>query len=241
MSPFAAAIESQKYPSPRDQDEYLAWHAYRSATFHLDGDISQKVANEFRRLTEAMAADLLEAAIREPTAEGSGPTDAPTPDGPPAGTPGPRSARPAIRVVVNSPGGSVNAAFDMISQVRRLQRLGIDVEAEIVGQASSMAAVLAAAATRCRMSSLGALMWHGIFLPDVHGDINGIVAQSDQMESMAERIATILLTRARRTPNGKRSRFARRAWVEKMLRDTTQVWIYPDEALANGLVDGILD
>ncbi len=217
MNQSAAPIDSAKYPAPRDQDEYLAWHAYRSATFHLDGEITQKVANEFRRVTEAMAADLC------------------------ASSPAEDAARPAIRVVINSPGGSVNAAFDMISQVRRLQRLGVDLEVEIVGQASSMAAVLAASATTCRMSSLGALMWHGIFAPDVRGDINGIVAQSDQMESMAERIATILLMRVRRTPAGRRSRFARRAWVERMLRDTTQVWIYPEEALANGIVDAVLD
>jgi ATP-dependent Clp protease protease subunit len=202
-------------PSPNSYDEYLRWHDFLTRTIHLDVDLSPRVASDFRRITNAMVTDML-----APHGDDSDRT---------------------IQLVINSGGGSVTAGFDIVSQIRWLQRHGIKVRARLVGQAASMAAVVAAVADHCEMSSLAGLMWHGISQQSAKGDINEMVLTTEQLAIMASKMSSILLARARRVQGKRRTRFARSAYIDRIMRDDAQIWIYAEEALEAGLVDEIVD
>jgi ATP-dependent protease ClpP protease subunit len=140
-----------------------------------------------------------------------------------------------ITVIINSPGGSVVEGFDIISQIRVLQRAGIEVRGHVQGDAASMAAVILAACSTRTATSLSRLMWHGIQSWSV-GDMTDMRDQQRETQRMSDKLAAILTATAK--PG---TRFANKSWVKRVMGDKRPVWIYPDEALAAGLVDEVVD
>jgi ATP-dependent Clp protease protease subunit len=140
-----------------------------------------------------------------------------------------------ITVVINSPGGDVVAGLDIVSQIRSLQRTGIEVRGHVMGDAASMGAVILAACSVRSMTSLSRLMWHGI-VSFTFGDQRDMRAQQREIERMTTTIAAILTATARQG-----TKFANRTWVRKTMAEKRPTWIYPEEALAAGLVGEVLD
>jgi ATP-dependent Clp protease, protease subunit len=145
-----------------------------------------------------------------------------------------RSADP-ITVIINSPGGDVVAGLDIVSQIRSLQRAGVEVRGHVVGDAASMGAVVLAACSVRSMGSLGRLLWHGIVSLSF-GDATDMKSQQKELDRMTATISAILTATAR--PG---TRFANRAWVRRTMSEKRPVWIYPEEALASGLVDEVVE
>jgi ATP-dependent protease ClpP protease subunit len=140
-----------------------------------------------------------------------------------------------ITVIINSPGGSVVDGFDVVSQIRTLQRAGVEVRGHVQGDAASMAAVVFAACSKRTMTSLSRAMWHGIQTFTI-GDITDMREQQRETQRMSDKLAAILTATAK--PGTK---FSNKAWVKKVMGDKRPVWIYPEEALAAGLVDEVVD
>ena len=140
-----------------------------------------------------------------------------------------------ITIVINSPGGSVIAGFDIVSQIRMLQRHGVEVRAHVQGDASSMAAVILAACQVRSMTSLSRLMWHGI-QAGTRGDMTDMKEQQKEIARLAEKLAAILVGSA-----AEGSKFANASWVKRTMGEKRPVWITPEEALDAGLVGEVVD
>lgn len=140
-----------------------------------------------------------------------------------------------ITIVINSPGGDVVAGLDIVSQIRSLQRARIEVRGHLMGDAASMSAVILAACSARSMTSLSRLMWHGI-VSFTFGDQRDMRAQQREIERMTTTIAAILTAIAK---SG--TKFANRTWVCKTMAEKRPTWIYPEEALAAGLVGEVVD
>jgi ATP-dependent Clp protease, protease subunit len=145
------------------------------------------------------------------------------------------SGREPITVIVNSPGGEVVAGLDVISQIRSIQRIGIEVRGHVMGDAASMAAVILAACCVRSATSLSRIMWHGV-VSFTYGDQTDMKSQQRELERMTATIAKILTATAK--PG---TRYANPAWVRRTMAEKRPVWIYPDEALAAGLVDEVVE
>jgi ATP-dependent protease ClpP protease subunit len=78
-------------------------------------------------------------------------------------------------------------------------------------------------------------MWHGI-VSFSWGDSTDMRSQQKELDRMTATVAAILTATAR--PGTK---FANRAWAKKALSEKRPTWIYPEEALAAGLVDEVVD
>lgn len=140
-----------------------------------------------------------------------------------------------ITVVINTPGGEVVAGLDIVSQIRALQRAGIEVRGHVMGDAASMGAVVLAACSVRSMTSLSRLMWHGI-VSFSFGDATDMRSQQRELDRMTATIAAILTATAK--PG---TRFANKAWVRKTMAEKRPTWIYPEEALVAGLVDEVVE
>jgi ATP-dependent protease ClpP protease subunit len=145
-----------------------------------------------------------------------------------------RSVDP-ITIIINSPGGDVVAGLDIVSQIRSLQRAGVEVSGHVMGDAASMGAVILAACSVRSMTSLSRLMWHGI-VSFSYGDATDMRSQQRELGRMTSTIAAILTATA--TPG---TRFANPSWVRKTMSEKRPTWIYPEEALDAGLVDEVLE
>lgn len=145
------------------------------------------------------------------------------------------SGREPITVIINSPGGEVVAGLDIVSQIRSLQRAGIEVRGHVMGDAASMAAVILAACSVRSATSLSRLMWHGV-VTFTFGDQTDMKSQQRELERMTATIAGILTATAK--PG---TRYANPAWVRRTMAEKRPVWIYPEEALAAGLVDEVVE
>jgi ATP-dependent protease ClpP protease subunit len=98
-----------------------------------------------------------------------------------------------------------------------------------------MAAVIFASCSTRSMTSLSRLMWHGVQTFAV-GDITDMREQQRETQRMADKLAAILTATAK--PG---TRYANKAWVKRVMVEKRPVWIYPDAALAAGLVDEVVD
>src|SRR5450759_2487545 len=65
-----------------------------------------------------------------------------------------RGSDKPLRVVINSRGGDVAGGAQIIASIRDLMREGVEVTAEIRGDADSMAAIIACSCSRIEMSRL---------------------------------------------------------------------------------------
>ena len=144
-----------------------------------------------------------------------------------------------VRLLIDCGGGKYNGTFDIIEQVRALQASGVVVEAFISGQCGSLAAVLAAACDRVEISSTGSLMWHGLVLTSFAGDRNALAVRLERLDAQIDRVVEVLLARARRYPDRRDARLARRSSLRKLMRTAEHIWFSPTEALTAGLVEAI--
>lgn len=140
-----------------------------------------------------------------------------------------------ITIIINTPGGEVVAGMDIVSQIRALQRAGIEVRGHVMGDAASLGAVVLAACSVRSMTSLSRLMWHGI-VSFSFGDATDMRSQQRELDRMTSTIASILTATAK--PG---TRFANKAWVRKTMSEKRPTWIYPEEALTSGLVDEVVE
>lgn len=140
-----------------------------------------------------------------------------------------------ITIIINSPGGEVVSGLDIVSQIRSLQRAGVEVRGHVMGDAASMGAVILAACSVRSMTSLSRLMWHGI-VSFSFGDATDMRSQQRELDRMTATIAAILTATAK--PG---TRFANPSWVRKTMREKRPTWIYPEEAIASGLVNEVLE
>ena len=69
-----------------------------------------------------------------------------------------------------------------------------------------------------------------------HFDLTDMREQQRETQRMADKLAAILTATAK---SG--TRYANKAWVKKVMVEKRPVWIYPDAALAAGLVDEVVD
>jgi ATP-dependent Clp protease protease subunit len=140
-----------------------------------------------------------------------------------------------IEIIINSPGGEVVAGFDIVSTIRQLQRAGIEVQALVQGDASSMAAVILASCKVRSMTSLSRLMWHGIqFMSG--GDMNDAADQRAEVSRMIDKLSAILIGSAKAD-----SKYASASFLKRIMKEKRPNWIQPEEALAAGLVQEVLD
>jgi len=132
----------------------------------------------------------------------------------------------AIRLYINSPGGSVTAGLAVYDTLRFVK---CDVETICIGQAASMAAVLLAAGTPGKR---GALPNSRILLHQVFGGAQGQAAdvkiQTDELLRMRDLLIEILAEHTGKTK-------------KKLAKDTDRdYFMSAQEALEYGVVDRII-
>ena len=130
-----------------------------------------------------------------------------------------------VRIILNSYGGSCNAAVRMYDDVRAYPG---DVHIIISGTAASAATVLATAADRLEMTPGSMWMIHD---PSVFacGNERDLMDAIEQLRACKESILNVYCRRCRRSRDD----------VSAMMSRTT--WMDSHQACADGFVDGIID
>ena len=130
-----------------------------------------------------------------------------------------------VRIILNSYGGSCNAAVRMFDDVRAYPG---DVHIIVSGTAASAATVLAMAADRLEMTPGSMWMIHdpSVFAFGNEHDLNDAIRM---LKACKESILNVYGQRCRR-PRGE---------ISAMMRDTT--WMDAGAALRDGFIDGIVD
>ena len=132
-----------------------------------------------------------------------------------------------ICLYINSPGGSVSAGFGIYDTMKHLK---CDVSTISVGLSASMGAFLLSCGTKGKRYALpnSQIMIHQV-LGGTQGQATDIEIETKHMLNIKERLNRIL---AENTGHS----------VEEITRDTERNnWLFPDEALAYGLIDKVLD
>jgi len=130
-----------------------------------------------------------------------------------------------VRIILNSYGGSCNAAVRMYDDVRAYPG---DVHIIVSGTAASAATVLAMAADRLEMTPGSMWMIHD---PSIFacGNEHDLLQAIDQLKACKESILNVYDRRCHRTRDD----------VSGMMTATT--WMDSHKAVADGFVDGIVD
>lgn len=129
-----------------------------------------------------------------------------------------------VRIILNSYGGSCNAATQMHDAIHHYPG---KVYLVISGTAASAATVVAMAADRLEMTPGSLFMIHDPMLA-TYGNESAMEAAIDTLRACKNSILNMYMTRA----NGSRDELA------EMMKNTT--WMDANEAFANGFVDGIM-
>ena len=132
-----------------------------------------------------------------------------------------------ITLYINSPGGSVSAGFAIYDTMRSIK---CDVSTVCVGSACSMGAFLLAAGTKGKRYALpnSEIMLHQV-IGTIGGQASDIIIATDFAKRTKERINAILSQNIGKP-------------VEEIRRDTERDnWMYAEDALAYGVIDGIID
>lgn len=140
-----------------------------------------------------------------------------------------------LRIIINSRGGDVAYGAQLIAALRELIRSGIEVTAEVRGDADSMAAIIACCCSRLEMNPLSRLMFHGV-AGLTWGDVQDHEAERQEMDRLTDELVEVVFGRVR-NPS---SRFADRKFLRQILRDKRPTWIGPTEAVEAGIADAIL-
>ena len=130
-----------------------------------------------------------------------------------------------VRIILNSYGGSCNAAVQMFDDIRRYPG---DVQIIVSGTAASAATVLAMAADRLEMTPGSMWMIHD---PSVFafGNERDLMEAVGQLQACKESIINVYGRRCRKS----------REDVSAMMSETT--WMDSHRAVADGFVDSIVD
>ncbi|MBE7044626.1 MAG: ATP-dependent Clp protease proteolytic subunit [Ruminococcaceae bacterium] len=131
-----------------------------------------------------------------------------------------------IYLYINSPGGSVSAGFGIYDTMKHLK---CDVSTICVGLAASMGAFLLSSGTKGKRVSLenSQIMIHQP-LGGARGQATDIEITARNILRIKERLNTILAKNTNQP-------------YEKICQDTERDnWMFPDEALAYGLIDKIV-
>ena len=110
-----------------------------------------------------------------------------------------------LRIIINSRGGDVAYGAQLIAALRELIRSGIEVTAEVRGDADSMAAIIACCCSRLEMNQLSRLMFHGV-AGLTWGDVQDHEAERQEMDRLTDELVEVVFGRVR-NPS---SRFADR-------------------------------
>ena len=140
-----------------------------------------------------------------------------------------------IRLIINSRGGDISYGAQIIGAVSALMRSGIDVVAEVRGDADSMAAIIACACSRIEMHKLSRLMFHGIS-GVTWGDVQDHESERQELDRITDELVELVFDRVKNPA----SKFADRKFLRQILRDKRPVWVGPSEALEAGIADTIL-
>ncbi len=141
-----------------------------------------------------------------------------------------------IRLIINSRGGEVSYGAQIIGAVSQLMRSGVEVTAEVRGDADSMAAIIACACSRLEMHKLSRLMFHGVS-GLTWGDVQDHEAERQEMDRITDELVEVVFARVRNPA----SRFADRKYLRQILRDKRPVWVGPTEAVESGIADAVLN
>jgi ATP-dependent protease ClpP protease subunit len=147
-----------------------------------------------------------------------------------------RGSDKPLRIVINSRGGEVAGGAQIIASVRDLMREGVEVTAEVRGDADSMAAIIACSCSRIEMSRLSRLMLHGV-AGMTWGDVQDHEAERQELDRITDELVEIVFTKIKNPT----SRFADRKFLRQILRDKRPTWIGPAEAVEAGIADSLLN
>ena len=140
-----------------------------------------------------------------------------------------------IRLIVNSRGGDVSYGAQIIAALRQLMRGGVEIVAEVRGDADSMAAIIACACSRIEMHKLSRLMLHGVS-GITWGDVQDHEAERQEMDRITDELVELVFDRIKNP----KSRFADRKFLRQILRDKRPTWIGATEALESGIADAVV-
>ncbi len=132
-----------------------------------------------------------------------------------------------ICIYINSPGGSVSAGLGIYDTIKHLK---CDVSTVCVGAAASMGAFLLAAGTKGKRYSLpnSEIMIHQLS-SGVRGQATDIAIERDHILALRARMNKLLAEMTGKS-------------VEQVAEDTERDhWMFPEEALAYGIIDKIID
>lgn len=141
-----------------------------------------------------------------------------------------------IRIVINSQGGDVSYGALIIASLRELVRSGIEVIAEVRGDADSMAAIIACSCSRIEMHRLSRLMLHGVS-GITWGDVQDHESERQEMDRITDEIVEVV---SRKVSNPA-SPLADKKYLRKILRDKRPTWISPSDALEAGIADLVVE
>ena len=130
-----------------------------------------------------------------------------------------------IALYINSPGGSVDDGFALIDTINGIRSPVVTV---IVGQACSMAGIISIAGDKRLMSKHSVWMSH-----DMAGGIRG-----DYTTKVIDR--TEFLKREQKKLNDFIRKHTKLSEAEVQKATHGELWLYPEECLDKGIVDGII-
>lgn len=132
----------------------------------------------------------------------------------------------AIQIYINSPGGEVNAGLAIFDTMRYLK---CDIHTICVGMCASMAAILLAAGTKGKRSSLpnGQIMIHQP-MGGVSGQVSDVDIVAKKLVQMKKKLNKILSNLTSQT-------------IQKIEKDTDRDnYMDADEAVKYGLIDYVV-
>lgn len=147
------------------------------------------------------------------------------------------SNRKPITLILSSPGGESTAGMAIIRAVRAAQAEGIEVRAEVYGQAMSMAFLIMQFCDVRTMGTGDILMAHGVTTWIPSADMKDIEAERKILMWFQELMAKQLATRST-APEG--SDYRDSGFWHALMDSNTPVYFTSQEAVEAGLVDHVV-
>ncbi len=134
-----------------------------------------------------------------------------------------------VNCKINCPGGSIFEGLAIMSQMNTQE---IFITGIVEGMAASMGAVILQSCHKRKMVKGTRLMVHA-GSGGVYGQVNGIRDYADMLESLNKTLAEILSRRSKRKDV---------KWIlDNWMADGKDTWFTPEQALAEGLIDEIIE
>lgn len=132
-----------------------------------------------------------------------------------------------IKIVFNSPGGSVMDGLALFDYIQTIKSAGTPIETSVLGQAASMAGVLLQAGDTRVMGQNAYMLIHEVSAGAI-GSMSEIEDSAKFTRRMQDRLLKILAERSTLTKDEIQERWERKDW-----------WLDSDEALALGFCDEV--